>query len=80
MRAGIKKDAFDEALIRANYTQKEFSEIVKVSSSYITQLKNPNIEKRRQSCGAAVRRRILKAFGDKYSYDDLFFTFKKSLA
>lgn len=75
MRAGIKKEAFDKALIRSNYSQKEFSELVNVRSSYITQLKNPNIEKREQSCGAALRRRILKELGPEYCFDDLFFSF-----
>ena len=31
MRAGIKKEAFDRALIRSNYSQKEFSGLVNVS-------------------------------------------------
>jgi len=74
MKAKIKKKEFENALMKENITLKEFSLNAKINTNYLSNLKNSEGIQRNISCGPLIRSKVLKAFGDKYSFDDLFYT------
>ena len=78
MKAGLKKEAFDMALMKSNLSQLEFCKLANVRSQYISELKNKDLRIKHQSCGAAMRRRILKAFNAPPSFSPgVWFELKK---
>ena len=65
----LKKDKFEELLIRKNLSFEKFAEILGVSRQYIYMLKEP--EKYDISPSAEVREKILQAL--EIGFDDIFF-------